>query len=115
MNKYSIGLALGLGSIIISYFYYKNCKQENNEAENNSMNTEKIKKKITFFINDNDKEKEKENKYIEDKSKTSNEIVKDILDDIIDNIVDNSEKNKKTSEEEEKKTSNEDKKKKNKF
>ena len=84
MNKYSLGLALGLGSIIISYFYFKNCKKLNQEKLNqeklnqekhnqeklnnnnkNSMNTDKIKKIDKVF-----------NKGDIDISKTPNEIIK---------------------------------------
>jgi hypothetical protein len=96
MNKYSIGLALGmgLGSILISYSYFKNCniykekniKKENNENtnlnKNNSMDTNRIIKIDKVFIKEQD---------IEDKLKTSNEIVKDILDDIINDVIDKSE------------------------
>ena len=108
MNKYSIGLALGIGfgSILISYSYFKNCniynkekniKQKNYEnSENSSINTDKILKIDKIFIKEKDLYQEKNNNI-------SNLIVKDILNEIIDDVIDKSEKEKKSNDDKKKK------------
>ena len=104
MNKYSVGLTLGIGfaSILISYSYFKNCniynkeknvKQNNNEnnekSKDNSINTNKILKIDKIFI--------KEKDLYEKNNNISNIIVKNILNEIIDDVIDKSEKEKKTN------------------
>ncbi len=91
MNRYSLGLGLGLGSVIISYYYYKKCLQNKDlnksqleKKNNNSIDKkELIEKKDNKEISEYDKEISDNDKEISNGDK---EIIKDILDEIVEKI-----------------------------
>ena len=83
MNKFSLGLGMGLGSILISYYYYKKCIQ-NNEIKD-EIKLDEIKDEIKL----DEIKKVDESELGQD---NPNIIIKDILDEIIENV-ENVEKN----------------------
>ena len=96
MNRYSLGLGLGLGSVIISYYYYKKCLQNKdlNKSQLEKKNYNSIDKKVLIekkeFIEKTELIDKKEliEKTDNDKeiSNDDKEIIKDILDEIVEKI-----------------------------
>ena len=91
MNRYSLGLGLGLGSVIISYYYYKKCLQNKdlNKSQLEKKNYNSIDKKVLIEKKDNKEISEYDKEISDNDKEISNddkEIIKDILDEIVEKI-----------------------------
>ncbi len=86
MNKYSLGFGLGLGTIIISYYYYKKCLQNNKDLNKNEEKDYILKKEIDNIVN-KPEPIVLHNMSIDDTdTDTDKKMIKDILDEILNKV-----------------------------